>query len=49
MDMFFYFEWANKNLKKMSKLTKFVTNLPKILEKEKKIQKLTLIMIEIGP
>ena len=43
------FEWANKNLEKMSKITKFEIILPKIIEKAKKIQKIILIMIEIGP
>ena len=29
-------------------MTKFVINLPKIMRKEKKVQKIILIMIEIG-
>ena len=35
-----FFEWENKNFKKMSKITKFVINLPKIMKKaRKKIRK----------
>ena len=36
-----FFEWENKNFLKMSKITKFVINLPKIMKKakEKKIRK----------
>ena len=34
--MFFFFYWADKNFKKKSKNTKFVINLPKIIEKDKK-------------
>ena len=41
-------EWTNKHFKKLSKMTKFVINLPKIMRKEKKVQKIILIMIEIG-
>ena len=36
-------------LEKMNKITKFVVNLPKIMEKAKKFQNMTLIIIEIGP
>ena len=39
----FFFEWANKNLEKMNKITKFVINLPKIMENAKKFQKIILI------
>ena len=46
---FNFFEWANKSLEKMSKITKFVINLPKVTEKVNKFQKIILIMIEIGP
>ena len=44
-----FFEWENKNLKNRSKTTNFVKNLPKIMEKVEKIQKMIVIMIEIGP
>ena len=42
-DIIFYY--LNKNLKKMSKINKFVINLPKIMEKAKII----LIITEMGP
>ena len=35
-------------LEKMNKITKFVVNLPKIMEKAKEFQNMTLIIIEIG-
>ena len=35
-------------LAKMSRITKFVINLPKIMEKAKKFQKMNLIIIKIG-
>ena len=44
-----FFEWESKNLKNISKIANFVKNLPKIMEKVKKIQKMILIMIEICP
>ena len=31
-----FFEWENENLKKKSKITKFVINIPKIMKKAKK-------------
>ena len=42
-------DWANKTLKKINKITKFVINLTKIMEKAKKFQEMILIIIEIGP
>ena len=44
-----FFERENKNLKNISKIANFVKNLPKTMEKVKKIQKMILIMIEICP
>ena len=45
----FLFEWVNKNLKKMSKITKLEINIPKIMVKEKRFRKTILKVIEIGP
>ena len=44
---FFFFEWANKNLEKMNKITNFVINLPKIMENAKKFQKIILISLKL--
>ena len=44
-----FLEGENENSKKMNKITKFVINLPEIMKKAKRLQEMTLIMIEIGP
>ena len=44
----FFLSGKIKIKKKQSKITKFVINLPKIIEKAKKFQEIILIMIEIG-
>lgn len=43
----YFFELANKHVTKMSKIRKFIINLPKIIEKAENVQKMILITIKI--
>lgn len=45
----FLFEWANKDFKKASKITKLEINITKIMAKDKRFRKTILKVIEIGP